>query len=68
MGAPMALAGRAIGVPSTITTFVNLLAVVEQIPGVLRQDLLEAIVVTADVGGATDGASDDHEELPSFVL
>ena len=53
---------------TTITSFVNLLAVMEQNPGVDWQGLLGGIEVAADAGGATDLTVDDNEELASFKL
>lgn len=53
---------------TTITSFVNLLAVMEQNPGVEWQALLGGIEVAADAGGAADLTVDDSEELASFKL
>jgi hypothetical protein len=53
---------------TTITSFVNLLAVMEQNPGVEWQGLLGGIEVSADAGGAADLTVDDSEELASFKL
>lgn len=53
---------------TTITSFVNLLAVVEQNPGVEWQSLLGGITVAADTGGVADLEVDDDEELASFKL
>lgn len=53
---------------TTITSFVNLLAVVEQNPGVEWQSLLGGITVAADTGGVADLKVDDDEELASFKL
>lgn len=53
---------------TTITSFVNLLAVLEQNTGVEWQSLLGGIEVAADTGGVTDLKFDDDEELASFKL
>lgn len=53
---------------TTITSFVNLLAVLEQNPGTQWQTLLGGIEVAADTGGAVDLKVDDDEELASFKL
>jgi len=53
---------------TTITSFVNLLAVMEQNPGVEWQGLLGSIEVAADTGGTADLTVDDSEELASFKL
>lgn len=53
---------------TTITAFVNLLAVLEQNAGTQWQSLLGGIDVAADTGGAVDLKVDDEDELASFKL
>ncbi len=55
---------------TTITAFVNLLAVLEQNPGAAWQDLLGGIEVAPDTGGAADKAVDaeDNDEFTSFKM
>lgn len=55
---------------TTITSFINLLAVLEQNPGAAWQGLLGGIDVAADVGGASDKnlANEDIEEFTSFKM
>lgn len=54
---------------TTITAFVNLLAVLEQNPGAAWQDLLGGIEVAADTGGAADQAVEaEGGEFSSFKL
>jgi hypothetical protein len=53
---------------TTITSFVNLLAVLEQNPGVAWAELLGGIDVAADAGASADLRIDDDEELASFKL
>lgn len=55
---------------TTITAFVNLLAVMEQNPGTQWQTLLGGINVVADTGGAVDSKVevDGDDELASFKL
>ena len=53
---------------TTITSFVNLLAVLEQNPGTTWQELLGGIEVAVDVGGATDLQVEDDDEFASFKL
>nr|WP_326527977.1 ATP-binding protein [Rhodoferax sp.] len=53
---------------TTITAFVNLLAVLEQNAGTQWQTLLGGIEVAADTGGAVDLKVDDEDELASFKL
>ena len=53
---------------TTITAFINLLAVLEQNPGTQWESLLGGIEVTADTGGTGDFAVDDDDELASFKL
>jgi P-loop Domain of unknown function (DUF2791) len=53
---------------TTITSFVNLLAVLEQNPGVEWAELLGGIDLAADTGASADLRIDDDEELASFKL
>lgn len=53
---------------TTITAFINLLAVLEQNPGTQWEFLLGGIEVTADTGGTGDFAVDDDDELATFKL
>lgn len=55
---------------TTITAFINLLAVLEQNPGSAWQDLLGGIEVSADTGGSGDQAveAEDGDEFASFKL
>lgn len=53
---------------TTITSFVNLLAVLEQNVGTQWEALLGGIEIAADGGGSVDLAVDDDEELASFKL
>lgn len=53
---------------TTITSFVNLLAVLEQNAGTQWEALLGGIELAADGGGSADVAVDDDEELASFKL
>lgn len=53
---------------TTITSFINLLAVLEQNPGAEWQSLLGQIEVSADTGGASDLAAESDDELTSFAL
>jgi len=53
---------------TTITSFVNLLAVLEQNAGTQWETLLGGIEVAADKGGSGDLATDDDEEFASFKL
>lgn len=55
---------------TTITAFINLLAVLEQNPDSTWQDLLGGIEVTADSGGALDRAveGDADDEFASFKM
>lgn len=52
---------------TTITAFINLLAVLEQNVGTQWEDLLGGLEVTADIGGVGDLEVDD-DELASFKL
>ena len=53
---------------TTITAFINMLAVLEQNPGAAWQDLLGGIEVAADTGGVADQQvdADDSDEFASF--
>ena len=55
---------------TTITAFINMLAVLEQNPGVAWQDLLGGIEVAADTGGVADQQvdADDSDEFASFKM
>lgn len=53
---------------TTITAFINLLAVLEQNPFAAWKDLLGYVEVAQDHGGAADRAVDDDDELASFKL
>jgi hypothetical protein len=53
---------------TTITAFINLLAVLEQNPGTQWESLLGGIEVTEDTGGTGDFAVDDDDELATFKL
>ena len=53
---------------TTITAFINLLAVLEQNPGAAWQDLLGGIEVSADTGGVADRSLDETDEFASFKL
>lgn len=55
---------------TTITTFINLLAVLEQNANISWQDLLGGIEVVADIGGAIDLISDadEDEDFTSFKM
>lgn len=53
---------------TTITTFINLLAVLEQNNSASWQDILGKVDVVADVGGAEDLVVDDNEEFASFKM
>ena len=55
---------------TTITAFINLLAVLEQNQGAAWQDLLGGIELTADTGGAGDQAVDvdEGDEFTSFKM
>lgn len=55
---------------TTITSFINLLAVLEQNEGVEWQNLLGGIVVAPDMGGATDAIidADEGDGLASFKM
>ena len=53
---------------TTITAFINLLAVLEQNPGADWRELIGATEVKADDGGADDLAVEHDDELASFQL
>ncbi len=55
---------------TTITSFINLLAVLEQNAGVSWQDLVGGIEVVADTGGTIDliADADENEEFASFKM
>ena len=55
---------------TTITAFINLLAVLEQNKGASWQNLIEETIVVADTGGAVDLLvnTEDDEEFASFKL
>ncbi|RIX79075.1 ATP-binding protein [Acidovorax cavernicola] len=55
---------------TTITAFINMLAVLDQNPGAAWQDLLGGIEVAADTGGVTDQQveADDGDEFASFKM
>lgn len=54
---------------TTIVTFVNLLAVLEQNPGTSWRGLLGEIVITEDMGGASEAAIEEvGDEFASFTL
>ena len=53
---------------TTITSFVNMLAVLEQNPGTDWKQLLGGLEVAPDTGGATDLKVDEDDELASFKL
>jgi len=53
---------------TTITAFINLLAILEQNPGLDWRSMLEGIELTNDQGGAEDIATDVDDELASFKL
>ncbi len=53
---------------TTITSFINLLAVLEQNPGTDWQTLLGEVTIKPDTGGAFDLAVEQDDELASFKL
>lgn len=55
---------------TTITAFINLLAVLEQNPGASWQDLLGGLEVSPDTGGTADQAveAEDGDEFASFKM
>ena len=53
---------------TTITSFINLLAILEQNPGTDWKGLIGEVRVEADEGGKSDAAVDSDDELASFKL
>lgn len=53
---------------TTITAFINLLAVLEQNPGSTWESLLGAITIQRDTGGEKDYVVDSDDELASFSM
>jgi len=53
---------------TTITSFINLLAILEQNPGTDWKNLISEVRVEADEGGKSDVAVDPEDELASFKL
>lgn len=53
---------------TTITAFINLLAILEQNPTADWTELLGHVAVAKDTGGAADTAVEDDDELASFKL
>lgn len=53
---------------TTITAFINLLAVLEQNPGQNWRTLIDAVEVQADTGGYADAQFDNDDELASFKM
>lgn len=53
---------------TTITSFINLLAILEQNPGTDWKNLIGEVRVEADDGGKSDVAVDPEDELASFKL
>lgn len=53
---------------TTITSFIDLLAILEQNPGVEWTTLLGQVTLTPDQGGLADAAVDPDDELTSFKL
>jgi hypothetical protein len=53
---------------TTITAFINLLAVLEQNPGVDWQSLIGTVAVASDTGGAADTQLDADDALVNFKL
>ena len=53
---------------TTITSFVNLLAVLEQNKDAKWEQLLGGLEMTADMGAAADLKVEDGDELASFKL
>ncbi len=53
---------------TTITSFINLLAILEQNPGTDWKNLIGEVRVEADEGGKSDVAVDPEDELASFKL
>ena len=53
---------------TTITTFINLLAVLEQNPGTHWREQINAVEVVRDTSGIADMQSDTDDELTTFKL
>ncbi|MEW3423830.1 ATP-binding protein, partial [Pseudomonas aeruginosa] len=53
---------------TTITAFINLLAVLEQNPGTDWRSLLGAVEIAPDRGGEADTQVDADDELATFQL
>lgn len=53
---------------TTITSFINLLAILEQNPGTDWASLIGSVPVQADDGGLSDASVDPEDELASFKL
>lgn len=53
---------------TTITAFINLLAILEQNPAADWKELLGHVAVEQDTGGVADTAVEDDDELASFKL
>lgn len=53
---------------TTITAFINLLAVLEQNPGSTWQSLLGSLDVTPDTGGVAEGQVEEDDEFSSFKM
>ena len=53
---------------TTITSFINLLAILEQNPGTEWTSLIGSVPVQADDGGLSDVSVDSEDELASFKL
>ncbi len=53
---------------TTITSFINLLAILEQNPGTAWKSLIGEVHVEADEGGKSDVAVDSEDALASFKL
>ena len=53
---------------TTITSYINLLAILEQNPGTEWKNLIGEVQVEADVGGKSDLAVDPEDELAAFKL
>lgn len=53
---------------TTITAFINLLAVLEQNPGAKWQELIGTVEVKNDAGGEADKTVNEDDELTSFKL
>ncbi|MEB0303593.1 BREX system ATP-binding domain-containing protein, partial [Mucilaginibacter sp. 5C4] len=53
---------------TTITAFINLLAILEQNPGQDWKPLIDVVDVEPDTGGSTDAEIDVDDELASFKM